>query len=245
MARPRKLSDEEMLKIVDSFFESNGNPAMLKCSFLEEYAISVGFNVKAYDFRRNKAVRERMDELKDLSMLSSNIGAIAYKSLDVDAFLNRNRTKPMLRNSILELDSIWRRIYDRAVELSEKNDALMTKIEKTVLEHEKSTIDISDLSEQVTRLNKTNRDILIENRYLKKMVKTYLYPAVANEILKQDNVLEQIDTDVTQIAMDRMAEPPAPSSFSNSVASDREMLSQEEILLNRMKNQIFGGDNNA
>ena len=63
MARPRKLSDDEMLKIVDSFYESNGNPSMLKCSLLEEYAISIGVEVKAYDFRRNEAVRHRMDEL--------------------------------------------------------------------------------------------------------------------------------------------------------------------------------------
>ena len=71
MARPRKLNDAEMLKIVDSFYEGNGDPSMLKCSFLEEYAVSIGIDVKAYDFRRNTAVRARMGELRDLSPLSS------------------------------------------------------------------------------------------------------------------------------------------------------------------------------
>lgn len=242
MARPRKLSDADMIKIVDSFYESNGDPSMLKCSFLEEYAISVGVGVKAYDFRRSKAVRVRMDELKNLSSLSSDTGTISYRNLDVDAFLNRNHTTTMLRNSLLELDEAWRRIYEKAVALSQKNESLLAEIfsknneiKKLVLEKEAAEMEIKELGASSNKL-------LLENRYLKKMIKQYLYPAIANEILLKENVLEKVDTEVTPLAMEKMTEAAVPSPFSSSAAADREIISREELLLERMKKQISEED---
>lgn len=238
MARPRKLNDVEMIKIIDSFYESNGNPALLKCSFLEEYAASVGVDVKAYDFRRSKAARGRMDELKDLALLSSKTGAVSYKSLDVDGFLDRNRTKPMLRNALLELDETWRRIYDRALEMSKRTEKSEKRMESVSVECDKLAVEVSELTAQKTALNKSSKELALENRYLKRMLKQYLYPAIANEILKNENVLEQADTEVTQAAMDKMVDSFLPSAFSNSAASDREIFSREELLMKRMKKQI-------
>lgn len=235
MARPRKLGDADMIKIVDSFYESNGDLSMLRCSFLEEYAMSIGFDVKAYDFRRNKAVRARMEELKDFSLLSSGSGAIAYKSLDVDSLLDRNRTRSMLRNALLEMDETWRRIYDRAAAMSKNNKALEKDIEDVSAARDKLSCEVSELSAKITALNKK---LVLENRYLKRMLKQYLYPAVANEILLKENVLEQIDTEVTPAAMNKMVDPTIPSPFSSSVTADREMLSREELLLSRMRKQI-------
>jgi len=238
MARPRKLSDDEMVKIVDSFYESNGNPNMLKCSLLEEYAISIGADVKAYDLRRNTAVRKRINELKDLSPLLSNSGAIAYKNLDVDALLNQNRTVPMLRNALLELDTSWRRIYERAAEMSQQNEGLKADCKRNVSKNEGLYLENSELSAQITRLNNENKNITLENRYLKKMLRQYLYPAIANEILLKENVLEQADTEVTRAAMEKMTDTVIPSPFSSSVAADREILSREKFLLDRMKKQV-------
>jgi len=89
MARPRKLETRELVQIAESFYESHGNPAKLKFSLLEEYAMSLGIDAKAYDFKRNETVRKRMDELRVASDASGS-GAIAYKSLDVEAMLNCN-----------------------------------------------------------------------------------------------------------------------------------------------------------
>jgi len=238
MARPRKLSDNDMIQIVDSFYENSGDPSMLKCSFLEEYAVSIGIDVKAYDFRRNKAARRRMDELRDLSLLSSRAGAIAYKSLDVDALLDRNRTRAMLRNALLELDEAWRRIYERAAEMSKRNENLEKSSKSVLAECDKLACDISEMSAQIAGLNKTNREIVFENRYLKRMLKQYLYPAIANEILLNENVLVQADTEVTKMAMDKMVDPSLPSPLPNSVAPDRDILSREEALIGRIKKQI-------
>ena len=200
--------------------------------------MSIGFDVKAYDFRRNKAVRARMEELKDFLLLSSGSGAIAYKSLDVDSLLDRNRTRSMLRNALLEMDETWRRIYDRAAAMSKNNKALEKDIEDVSAARDKLSCEVSELSAKTTALNKINEELVLENRYLKRMLKQYLYPAVANEILLKENVLEQIDTEVTPAAMNKMVDPTIPSPFSSSVTADREMLSREELLLSRMRKQI-------
>lgn len=244
MARPRKLSTDEMLRIVDSYFETNGDPGMLKCSFLEEYALSLGVNVKAYDFRRNEAVRKRMEELRSIGV-TGNTGAIAYKGMDVDALLNRSRTRELLRNSLLELDETWRRVYERVAVLTQRNASLLADIFTKKQEAESLTAQNSELESANRALKKASNTLVLENRYLKKMLKQYLYPAIANEILKSENVLEQADTDVTGAAMTDLVDPFVPASFPNSVASDTTILSREEALLKRMSDHIHGGRDNA
>lgn len=244
MARPRKLSTDEMLHIVDSYFETNGDPGMLKCSFLEEYALSLGVNVKAYDFRRNESVRKRMEELRR-NVETGNIEAIAYKGLDVDALLNRSSTRESLRNSLLELDEMWRRVYERAAVLTRHNTSLLAEIFAKKQEAEALAAQNSELESTSRTLKKSSNALVLENRYLKKMLKQYLYPAIANEILKNEDVLEQIDTDVTRTAMANLVDPLVPASFPNSVAADTTMLAREEALLKRMSNQIHGGRGDA
>jgi hypothetical protein len=228
-----------MIRIVESFFESNGDPGRLKFSFLEEYAMSIGINVKAYDFKRNAEVRRRMGELRGLAGMAG-CAAIAYKSIDVDAFLNRNYTKEMLKNSILELDEAWRRVYERAAVLSKENAALMS-----ALKAEKQTVEaISAEKKSCTELTASlKRDLMaltVENRYLKKSLRNYLYPAIANEILKRENVLEQSGTDVMPETMAAFADNDMPSPLPASVASDRSAVSREEAILKRMEDQIHG-----
>jgi hypothetical protein len=186
-----------------------------------------------------------MEELRDLSPISSDSAAIAYKSLDVDAFLNRCRTKAMLRNSLFELDETWRRVYERAADLSKKNAALKTAADQAAVREEGLRSELTVLTERVGELNRKNNSLLLENRYLRKMLKTYLYPAISNQILMDENILEQADTEVTRIAMDKLVDSAIPSPFSGAVAEDQRILSREESLLNRMQEKVFGVQDDA
>jgi DNA-binding Lrp family transcriptional regulator len=244
MARPKKLSDAEMIRIVETFFESHGNPKKMKCSLLEEYAGTLGIEIKAYDFRRSTAVRDRMEELKK-SVKIEGTGAVVCKSIDIDAMLARNFTRDMLKHSLTELDDSYRRIYEKAVESSRENEMLLSESftkNKTIkaLASEKEILEA-----RIRQMESASNAMLLENRYLRKMLKVYLYPAVANEILKEDNISGQSGSEVTQAAMDNMADIDSISSFTSSVAADRDMLSREESLLKRLKNQIEGGNGNA
>jgi chromosome segregation ATPase len=228
-----------MIRIVESFFESNGDPGRLKCSNLEEYALSLGIEAKAYDFRRNAEVRRRMEELR-CSAGTAGFAAIAYKSVDVDALLNRNHTREMLKNSILELDETWRRVYEQAADLSGKNTALLSALAKKEQAVETIASEKDSCEEQIESLKRDLTALTVENRYLRKSLREYLYPAIANEILKREHVLEQADTEILPEAMAALADSGAPLSFSTSVAPDKDAISREEAILKRMEDRIHG-----
>jgi hypothetical protein len=245
MARPKKMGADELLRIVDSYYESCGDVSRLKCSFLEEYAIAQGVDVKAYDFRRCPEVRKRMEELRAWALLRPNGGAAAYKNLDVDALLKRCRTRNALKNALLDLDSTWHRIYDQMVTLSRAKDALTSDIQAKTAECEKFAAESACSSALIAELKKNHKAVLLENRYLKKMLRQYLYPAIANEILIGEKVLEQADTEVPPQAITDMVDPGVPSTFSQSVSADMTLISRESSLLRRMKDHIKVGNTDA
>ena len=244
MARPRKMSTEDMLAIVNEAYEEHGDASRLKCSFLAECAAERGFDVKAYDFRRNPVVRARIEELGDLSPFFTKGTSLAYKGLDVDAFIIRNRNPESLKNALLVLDGEWRKIYDRAYTLLKERDLLKHDLSAKTLDHERSERERMELSSQTAILKSEQKDLIIKNRYLTGMVKKHLYPAIANEILKNEGSLESIDTEVTQSAMDALTEADIPASFSKLVATDRQTMSREESLLYQMTQGIHRGDKN-
>lgn len=237
MARPKKIDTEKMICIVNSFFESNGDPAMLKYTLLENYAASLGAEIKEYDFRRDKSVRLRIDELQQSFMLEG-MGIVAFKNIDIDAMLNRNRTREKLQSSLQELNDFWRQVYEKANVLSQTNKSLLTDNFKLKGKIKTLATEIEESGEKVQESKTQNNRLIIENRFLKRMLKQYLYPALANEILKNDNILSETDTEVTKLAMDKIASANIPPSFSGAVSADIEMLSREEKLFERMNSQI-------
>jgi len=243
IARPRKTSADVMIQIVDSFFESHGDPSKMKCSCLEEHACSLGFDIKAYDFRRSEAVRQRIEELRRSVWVSGGNEAVAYKSMDVDALINRNYTREMLKNSLLELDETWRGMYEKAAALSSKNASLLSTLAAKDKKIEAIGAERDSLAARLYPLEHSERVLSVENRYLRKALREYLYPAIANEILKEENILEQADTDVAPTAIAALVDSDIPASFSSAVAPDKQMVSRSERLLSLMADQIRGADN--
>jgi len=241
MARPKKLSTEEMIKIIDAYYEGCGDPSRLKFSLIEEYAVSLGIDIKAYDFKRDNIVRQHINELKEIFFGQTEATAIAYKGIDVDALLSRNHTRDSLKGSLIELDASWRLVYERAEGLSKKNKALIVEslsLNQTIkaLAAEKEI-----LKAQAQNLKRDLNALMLENRYLKKELKEYIYPAVANEILRIEGTLESVDTSVTEEAMDALVEPDMPIPFSKSIEPDSRKLSREEDILRRLAEKIKGG----
>ena len=245
MARPRKVGAETMLQLVNDYYESHGDGGRLKCSLLEEYATKRGYDIKAYDFRRSADVRRRVDELKDISFLPVNSGGVAYKGLDVDAFINNARNRESLKNSLMELDETWRRMYDRYIAASKENDVLAKAARKHADELDEAASKSLEAVAEMARLKKERKDMLLENRYLKKMIKAYLYPAIANEILKNERVLDEIDTEVTSEALKALSEQATPMPFSKAASADRAIVSREATLISRMVAQTSDGQDKS
>jgi hypothetical protein len=182
-------------------------------------------------------VRQHVEDLRN-AVNQGISGSIAYKSMDVDALLNRNHTREALKASLLEIDASWRLLYEKAAALSQKNKELMVETLSKSKSIKGMTAEKEDYEVRIKALERNSNTLLLENRYLKSALKKYLYPAIANEILKNECSLENVDTDVSQEAMAALVETDAPLSFSTSIAGDKKMLSREELLLEGMVKKI-------
>ena len=233
MARPKKLSDAEAVRLVDSLYEQCGDYRRLKFSELEKYATFLGMDVKAYDLRRNNAVLKRIAEIEALELNTDNLATLAYKGLDIDGFICTNRTPDKLKRSLAELDERWRKLYDYASRLSTQVSVLSDDLckSKTLANELKSWN--TGLSEQIEPVQRQAIAFKSENAYLRKMIREYLYPSLADSILNS----EFASFGANQAAIDDMTDGDTPASFSESIAADRALRPREEILLESLRLQ--------
>ena len=245
MPRPRKNDSDELIRPVGDFFTSEacGNPAKLKGSLLESYAARRGSTAKSYDFRRDPAVTGHIEYLKKLVSDENGIRVIngsAYKTLDTAALLKKYHDPDSLTKALLEIDAHWKSIYEASCnadtayrrcrrELSSCREALGEK-----------EASIEGLSARNRELASDNNRLAKENRYLRSMLRTYLYPALANSILEEEHVSRGGTEQVTRDAVPGLVDGRFPRSLSESVRADRAIRAKEEALLKKMSGMVGG-----
>ena len=229
-----------MLRVLESYIKKHGDASKLKCSNLEKYATTLGINVKAYDFRRDEAVRRRMDELID-NTANDRISALTYKNLDADALITNHPTRATLKAALLELDANWRRVYERSVAVSAENTALLSENNSKKHAITELSDEIAAAQTELKLLKHLSAEQQAEIRYLRSVLEKYLYPALADELLRREGVLAHTDTQVSERTMTALTETDTPLPFNDAVEPDSVLLSREQQLLDRMKTQIAGG----
>jgi len=242
MARPRKMTTEQMISVVDSYYlaRAEGNEKRLKCSLIAAYAVELGYQAEGYDFARNTDVREHIERIKCFAEVEADRRQTgkpvvhAYKSLDIDGFIRSNKENAKLAKALAELDAYWKRVYEYAEKTAAQNKSLMKEktghesmLKAEIAERDSVNADNAELSAN-------NNKLVAENRYLRKMLRVYLYPAVANEILMQEKALKECDTQATEAAVRDMTEFSSPQSLRESASSDVELMSEEDLFLQKM-----------
>ncbi len=245
MARPRKITTEVMLEIVDSYYltKSDGNERLMKCSLIARYAAELGYTVKGYDFARNMEVREYIERLKVCAETSTEVYGVkynptpAYKTLDVEGFLYSNSGDKRLASALRDLDGYWKRVFEYAQHAEKHNRALMKEKAAYEAALKEVNLRIDTMNEDNLSLSGQISKLTIENRYLRKMLRQYLYPAVADEILKNENDPPQTDTQATDAAICDFIEDSIPKSFEASVSKDDRMQADAEKLMSQLWEQ--------
>jgi regulator of replication initiation timing len=245
MARPKKINTDDMIQIVNAYFktEAAGNPDRLKCSLLEEFAERNGYSVKAYDFRRDINVRKHLEVLKQMVLDDNGMRIIlgeSYKNLDVNRILKVRRDPDELRKVMGEMDDYWKQVYEKSIETTKKAAEFRKEKEYLKVELKSVTQRLCDYQKDSSEAVANNKALLLENRYLRKMLKTYLYPALANEILQQDNLIKNADSKVTEQAKDKLIDGKFPVALREATEVDRKIQNHEEVLLEKMWKEIEG-----
>lgn len=249
MARPRKNSSNDLIRLIDEYFstEAAGDPSKLKSSLLAKYASEHGVAAKDYDFRRDPDVRAHISYLKKLVSGENDASIVkgsAYKTLDVRAILSKYTDKDSLISVLSEMDSYWKNIYDAAQLANDEISECRKNI--SVIQKELDNLRESDAEHTVSirSLKSENYHLTVENRYLRSMLRTYLYPSLANRLLQEEHVIQGGTESLSADAGSKLIDGAFPSSVSEAVKEDRSMQSREKQLLDQMWDSVGGPHEN-
>lgn len=191
MARRKHIEDVEIIEHFEKYLqeECSNNVSLFKIPRFGDYLRKNGFpSVADTTLRRNTSFREVLAERKaKYDEEEEYRTVITYKTIDVDSFMATNRTPNAIRTGLSELNLYYKKVAEAALEFKNENVKLQDENE--------------ELKEQIQQLlqKETSRKALeTENIKLRDLIKSSVYPEIANELLKEEGILQseqQVITD--------------------------------------------------
>lgn len=192
MARRKHIEDVEIIEHFEKYLqeECSNNVTLFKIPRFGDYLRKNGFpSVADTTLRRNNGFRELLAERKAKYEEEEEEyrTVITYKTIDVDSFMATNRTPNAIRTGLSELNLYYKKVAEAALEFKNENEKLQD--------------DNEELKEQIQQLiqKETSRKALeTENIKLRALIKSSVYPEIANELLKEEGILQseqQVITD--------------------------------------------------
>lgn len=192
MARRKHIEDVEIIEHFEKYLqeECSNNITLFKIPRFGDYLRNNGFpSVADTTLRRNTGFREVLAERKAKydEEEEEYRTVITYKTIDVDSFMATNRTPNAIRTGLSELNLYYKKVAEAALEFKNENVKLQDENE--------------ELKEQIQQLlqKETSRKALeTENIKLRALIKSSVYPEIANELLKEEGILQseqQVITD--------------------------------------------------
>lgn len=191
MARRKHIEDVEIIEHFEKYLqeECSNNVSLFKIPRFGDYLRKNGFpSVADTTLRRNTSFREVLAERKaKYDEEEEYRTVITYKTIDVDSFMATNRTPNAIRTGLSELNLYYKKVAEAALDFKNENVKLQDENE--------------ELKEQIQQLlqKETSRKALeMENIKLRALIKSSVYPEIANELLKEEGILQseqQVITD--------------------------------------------------
>lgn len=191
MSRPKIISDQAAIKLVEEYFEGPcyGIASKLKLPEIAEYIKQNGYpKYSVATLRRSPAVKEYIESLRGSVKPQSQVKLISFQSLDVDVLLDNNRTRSALVKALVGIDVYYKTVADTANEILKK--ANKRKKEFTELQErlDKVTSEQEELQKALTEQKEKVRELSKENAALRKALNKYVYPEVAGTLLQKSGL---------------------------------------------------------
>ena len=198
MARKKLIEDEVLITILEDYLiqECQGNYKFFKLPRFGDYLRNNGYpEVADTTLRRNIVFREYLETLKHKYEDEGMLAVLTYKTLDVDNFLRIHSSLPALKQGLVKLNDHHKRIAEVAIEFKKEVEVL--KKEKSILQDQLEIMkqELSDNKEKLMADKRLEK----ENQKLRNLIKSSVYPEIANELLKADGLLKS-DSDVIQVS---------------------------------------------
>ena len=197
MARKKYIDNQELLLLFEHYLleHCSNNPRLFKIPQFGNYLRNNGFpQVADTTIRRNKEFRQALNDKLELFEDDTYQTVITYKTLDAERFLMTNRTPKAIKTALVELNGHYKRIVDAAIAYKNEVESLKKRMEELKSEVAQLKESKYVFDEQV----RTNKELAEENKKLRNLLKTSLYPEIANELLKEEGLLKSDQQLVTK-----------------------------------------------
>lgn len=196
MGRRKQITDDMLISLIDKYYleECEENTKLLKTSLICDYIRSNGYpDYKEYILRRNTVATEYIKNIK-ASQDSDDLAVLAvYKTLDVDSFIENNHSISTLKKSLISLDGYYESISKKATQLFDKNRELKSRLANYKSKIKELEERLKICQEELNEADTLVKNLTIENSSYKEIIDTYVYPEIANELLKQRGLLRSTD----------------------------------------------------
>lgn len=204
MSKQKMISDSALLSLIKEYFdkECKGNARKLKLPLITAYIASHGYpSYQVTTLRRNEKAREYIDSLIKANTAVQDV--IIFKPLDIEDFLSSNRTPKALRTALSSLDSYYHTIAETSNAMNQNYKSLEKKCEKLTKENEELKTTASEYKQLLLSKKAEIKELGSENDMLYSIVTDYVYPEIANELLKRDGDLVKEQTTVKAEQLDK------------------------------------------
>ena len=198
MSRKKSIETEELIRLFEEYRIENGGEKVSIPKFCR-YLNNKGIDVKEYTLRRYKEFRKYMDDANSESAQKAESDVVAYKTLDVDEFLDKNRSKERLRKALIVRDQYYAKIASRAADAIKERKKLEEKVKEL-----EGRIDEFVLMSSNAKKREDNAEIRKKNSAIVKLralLESYVYPDAANAILEKAGILEVVNSIVPDEAI--------------------------------------------
>jgi hypothetical protein len=231
MARKKIITDEDLKTLFDQFLidECHQDIQRYKIPRFGDYLRKNGYpSINDYIIRRNRSLSSYVNKQRDLKQTDDNYIIASFRSIDPDTFIKTNHGYRSLKRALSELNLYYKSVCASATRMNEQSIEIIENKSKD----DQANFDLrtknSLLKKENEELKRQNKEYLKHLKGLKKIVETYVYDEIANELLKSEGLL--LDTneviDLTKLEKEIIRSETNIKSKSNVIQGLFEMLEE-------------------
>lgn len=192
MGRNRAITDDDVKSIINEWCTINPNKKPTY-SCIGEFAREKGYNVKDYIFRRSELARGMIDSISKMVDEETFCTVSVYHALDLDDFLAKNRTLDRIKESLTQRDQYYAKVARSAAKVFNENSKILAENKRLLEKNAELEKELQRKQEAADYAQLREKDKEITS--LRRIIKKYVYPEIANAILASEGLLE-INTEV-------------------------------------------------
>lgn len=206
MARTKTYQTKELIAWLNEYKIENPGIKVTIPKF-GVYLRSKGKDIQDHTLRRDEEFREYLQNSNDEENSKNFNDLVTYKTIDVDSFMEKNNNKGKLREALINRDRYYANVAAKGAEAIKEKKECQAKIKEMNIQIEELKNVIKETEKKLIEEKEKNTDTKIKEKdkaivAMKNILDDYIYPDMANAILKRDGVLKVVNSVVDNDVVD-------------------------------------------